>query len=509
MVSTAPCLLELKGLSKSFPGVQALSDVGIELKESEIVAIVGENGAGKSTLLKILGGVHAPDAGEIKIDGEAQTFQRVRDSMDLGISLIHQELNLAENLSIAENIFLGKQPSRGLGGLFTNRRVMIERSAELLAKVGLEESPRTLVKNLSVGQQQLVEIAKALSTSARILIFDEPTSSLSLKEATRLLRLILQLREQGTAILYVTHRLSEVTQLADRVIVLRDGVHVDTLSGEEINEDRMISRMVGRDIQQFFGKQDHSIGHGEPALKVQDLDFAAATEPISFSVRPGEIVGFAGLVGAGRTELARVLFGIDRARGGTLEVDGKQLRSIDPWKAIRAGLALAPEDRKSHGLVLPMSLGRNLSLAAAQRLSYWGWRNGKGERDLAEKQANELSIRSTGLASPVNQLSGGNQQKVVLGKWLAMRPRVLILDEPTRGVDVGAKSEIYRLIFELASRGHGIMLISSEMEEIIGVSDRVVVMHEGRISGTLVGDEITEEAIMALAIRSTSQSASE
>jgi ribose transport system ATP-binding protein len=376
---------------------------------------------------------------------------------------------------------------------------MYTRAADLLSRVGLRIHPRELVRSLSLGQQQLVEIAKALSTGARILILDEPTSSLSLTEAGRLLDLVEQLRAKGAAILYVTHRLREVTRLADRVIVLRDGKHVGTLTGDEITELKMISLMVGRDIQQFFGKQPHRVEHDEPALEVRDLRYAAAAEPVNVRVQPGEIVGFAGLVGAGRTELARALFGIDPVFGGEVLIHGQATRIHNPVDAVRAGLALVPEDRKLHGLVLPMTLRQNLSLTVAGRLARYGWRNRAAEKQLAWDKVNELGIRATGIHGRVDHLSGGNQQKVVLGKWLAAEPRVLILDEPTRGVDVGAKSEIFRLIFALAAHGLAVMMISSEMEEIVGVSDRVIVMHEGRITGELSGDQIEEEAIMSLA----------
>lgn len=497
-------LLSLRSIGKTFPGVQALRDVSVEVDGGEIVAIVGENGAGKSTLLKVLGGIYPPDAGEIFVEGEQQVLRDVRQAMQLGIQLIHQELNLAENLSIAENIFLGRQPFRGFRWLqIADRRMMHGQSARLLQEVGLRVSTRTLVRMLSVSQQQLVEIAKALSAAARILVFDEPTSSLSLVEASRLLALIEQLRDQGVAILYVTHRLREVTRLADRVVVLRDGQHVGTLVGGEIKQSKMISLMVGREVQQFGHKPKRDMEYEIPALKVCELDYPAAGAPMSFEIQPGEIVGFAGLVGAGRTELSRALFGVDARTSGDIRVAGKRVVIRSPVDAMRAGLALVPEDRRLHGLVLPMPVRPNVSMAALPQISPCGWLNRAAENRMAAEKVVALRVRTTGLQQRAEQLSGGNQQKVVLAKWLAMQPRVLILDEPTRGVDVGAKSEIYRLIFELASRGVAIMVISSEMEEIIGIADRVIVMYEGRIMGELSGNHISEETIMTLAIGET------
>lgn len=494
-------LLELRTISKSFPGVRALREVSLSLNEGEVLGLVGENGAGKSTLLKILGGVIQPDAGEIWIDQQKRRLASVRDASALGIQLIHQELCLAEDLTVAENIFLGQQPSRGPRWFaLTDRQTMYRETLRLLKTVGLDVPPQANLRRLSIAQRQLVEIAKALSANARILVLDEPTSSLSLTETNRLLTLLENLRDSGTAILYVTHRLNEVVRLADRVAVLRDGQQVGTLRGPEVTPQGMIMLMVGRDVQQFYHKRDHSISTGPPALEVRDLRYLGAAQPASFSIRRGEIVGFAGLVGAGRTELARALFGIERIQGGEIRVDGREVRIRSPIDAVSAGLALVPEDRKALGVLLPMAVSFNVALAALPRLGRCGWYNRAAERELAQHYQRELSIRTASLRQQVAQLSGGNQQKVVLAKWLAMRPKVLILDEPTRGVDIGAKSEIYRLIFDLAARGVAVMMISSEMEEIIGVADRVVVMHEGRIAGELCGSQISEPSIMELAV---------
>jgi ribose transport system ATP-binding protein len=505
MVATSS-LLELRSISKFFPGVRALADVSLSLSRGEILAIVGENGAGKSTLLKILGGILQPDQGEIMVDGAPRQLRSVRDADRLGIRLIHQELNLAGDLSVAENVFLGRQPSRGPRWLpLTNPRTMQQECRKLLNIVGLKISPRTRLSRLSIGQRQLVEIAKALSADARILVFDEPTSSLSLEETNRLLALVERLRDQGVAIIYVTHRLGEVVRLADRAAVLRDGKHVGTLSRDELNHDRIVQLMVGRDVQQFYQRAPHTVREGQPALDVRELCVSAASDPLSFSIRPGEIVGFAGLVGAGRTELACSLFGIERSFGGEVFVEGRQVRIRSPIDALEAGIALVPEDRKTCGLLLQMPVGFNVALAALPRLGPAGWYNRRAEWRLACHYRDQLAIRSADPRRLVNLLSGGNQQKVVLAKWLAMSPKVLILDEPTRGVDVGAKSEIYRLVCELAAGGMAVMMISSEMEEIVGVSDRVIVMREGRIAGELAGKAIDESNVLTLALGSEAE----
>ena len=500
-MTTPGCpLLSVKGISKRFPGVQALAEVSLELDAGEIVGLVGENGAGKSTLIKTLGGIHQPETGEIRLDGETVEVLSVRDSMALGISLIHQELNLAENLSIAENIFLGKQPYRGPRWFqMTDRAVMYERSRELLSRVGLDMSPRTRVQRLSVGQRQLVEIAKSLSVDARVLILDEPTSSLSLTEARRLLDLVKTLREDGVAILYVSHRLGEIIEICDRTVVLRDGKFAGSLERAEINTDRIVSLMVGRDIEKFYHRSEHKTSE-KTALEVRDFQIPLAPESLNFSIHRGEIVGFAGLVGAGRTEMARALFGVDPTLSGKVIIHDRELSLGNPQHSIRAGLLLVPEDRKEEGLVLEETVAANISMAALPKLGAGGLYNRAAVQGLASRFIEALSIRTWGADQKVLNLSGGNQQKVVLAKWLAMEPRVLILDEPTRGVDVGAKSEIYELLFDLASKGVGILMISSEMEEVIAISDRVIVMQAQRIRGELSGEDITEENIMKLAI---------
>ncbi|MBI4582808.1 MAG: sugar ABC transporter ATP-binding protein [Planctomycetes bacterium] len=495
-----PRLLSLRSISKSFPGIKALDQVDLEVDAGELVALAGENGAGKSTLIKIIAGIYPPDQGEIFLDGRPAGIRSVRDSMDLGISLIPQELDLADNLNIAENIFLGKQPYRGFRWFqLTSRREMIRRSRELMERIGLRLSPATLVKRLSPGQKQLVEIAKALSAEARLIIFDEPTSSLSIAEARRLFEVIQALKKSGVGILYVSHRLAEIIELADRVEVLRDGRHIGTLKKHEVSHPKIVSMMVGREARQLH-RRARPKGGSAPALQVQGLFYPGAREPISFSVGRGEIVGVAGLVGSGRTELSRALFGIDPVLSGSVRVGEKGLRLGSVRDAIEAGLLLVPEDRKTQGLVLEASLAVNISFAVLPKLGRWGLLNRTAESALARRQVRSLFIRAAGLQQKVLELSGGNQQKVVLAKWLSMEPAVLILDEPTRGIDVGAKSELYNLIFDLAGRGVGLLVISSEMEEILAISDRVLVMHEGGLQGELAAGEITEENIMNLAV---------
>jgi len=491
----AEVLLEARSLTKSFPGVRALKGVSLTVGRGEVVAVIGENGAGKSTLMKILAGVQTADTGEIRIDGEPAPLRSVEEALGLGIALIHQELNLAQNLDVAANVFLGREPRRW--GLIDTARLHRE-AGQFLQAVGLEVAPDTRVGSLAIGQQQLVEIAKALSTRARVLIMDEPTSSLSAGEAENLFRVIQDLRGRGVSIVYISHRLGEVSRLADRVVVLRDGENSGELARHEISHASMVRLMVGRDLSQFYPHQPHV--RPETVLKVEGLRTPAhPSHPLSFEVRAGERVGLAGLVGAGRTEVLLALFGVQPAVGGTVNVDGKPLRAETPAEAIEAGLALVPEDRKREGVVLAMPVRENVSLASLRQDQRHGFRDGARETSLSVEMIQSLRIKTPGDRQVVQFLSGGNQQKVVIGKWLALKPRVLLLDEPTRGIDIGAKQEIYRLMEELAAQGVAILFASSEMEEILGMSDRVLVMHEGRITGELARHQLSEEAIMHLA----------
>ena len=489
-------LLEVRGVSKRFPGVKALTDVSLTLCAGEVLAVIGENGAGKSTLMKILAGVQQPDEGQILLDGRPVEIKSVREALALGIALIHQELNLADNLDIGANIFLGREPRR-FG--FIDRKRIDRESVEFTRRVGLDFPARTVVSSLTVGRQQMVEIAKALSINARILIMDEPTSSLTQHETEQLYKVVRELRSRGLAIVYISHRLGEVKELADRVVVLRDGKNAGELSRDEISHDRMVKLMVGRDLSQFYQRTAHE--PGGPALEAVGLRTPAhPRHALNFAVRAGEIVGIAGLVGAGRTEVLTTLFGVTPAVGGKVNVGGIELTPKSPREAINAGLALVPEDRKQQGLILEMAVRANLSLPSLRRTRRLaGFLNGSSERALSKEMVSKLNVRTPGDGQMVQFLSGGNQQKVVIGKWLAMSPRVLLLDEPTRGIDVGAKQEIYRLMEQLAAGGVAILFVSSEMEEVIGMSDRTLVMHEGCITGELARNELSEERIMNLA----------
>lgn len=488
-------LLEVLGISKSFPGVRALHEVGFSVDRGEVVALLGENGAGKSTLMKILAGVQPADRGEISIDGKMVKVSSVEEGLAQGIALIHQELNLATNLSVGANIFLGREPKKR--GLIDEKTIAAE-SRKYLDKVGLDVPPETLVGDLTIGKQQLVEIAKALSTDARILIMDEPTSSLSQRETGRLFEVVKDLRGNGVSIVYISHRLAEVIELADRVVVLRDGENAGELKKDEVTHDTMVSLMVGRDLSQFYAHMP--LDAGEMVLSVSGLRTPVHPgHELNFELKAGEIVGLAGLVGAGRTELLESLFGIAPAVGGTIEVNGAAVTISNPRDAIEAGLALVPEDRKQQGLILDMAVADNLSLVSLERDQRKGFLNFDAENAISKEMVERMRIKTPSDRQIVRFLSGGNQQKVVIGKWLAMKPGVLLLDEPTRGIDIGAKQEIYALMEELAEQGVAILFVSSEMEEVLGMADRVLVMHEGQLTGELKRDQMSEEAILHLA----------
>ena len=489
-------LLEVRSISKSYFGVPALSDIRLTLQAGEVHAVIGENGAGKSTLMKILAGLTKPDRGSLSLHGKQVEIDSPQTALTLGIAMIHQELNLCDNLDVGANIYLGREPTRF--GRIQNSKIYAD-AKKHLSSVGLEVSPRTRVDQLTIGKQQLVEIAKAVSSQAKILIMDEPTSSLSQHEANKLFDVVRQLRSQGVAIVYISHRLAEVCELADRVTVLRDGEVAGKLEHEEIAHDRMVQLMVGREIGQFYSREQHDIG--QAVLTAEELRTTAHPEhPISLEVRAGEIVGLAGLVGAGRTELLTTMFGIQPPYEGTMKIAGKRVAINNPHDAIAAGIALVPEDRKQQGLILEWSIRHNIGLTGLEQNQLAGGRlNARREQEDTTAMTHEMKIKSSSDRQLSKHLSGGNQQKVVLAKWLTMRPRVLLLDEPTRGVDIGAKQEIYRLMEQLAGQGVAILFVSSELEEVINLSDRVLVMHEGRITGRLQREDLSDSAIMQLA----------
>ena len=490
-------LIRTTDIVRSFGAVKALRGVSLTLSAGEVLALVGENGAGKSTLMKIVSGAETPDSGTIELDGKPVRFRSAAEAIGAGISLIHQELNLAENLSVAANLFLGSELERD--GIFLKRGAQAARAAELLAEVGLPESFASKpVYRLAPGQKQLVEIARALSRNARVLIFDEPTSSLTQTETDRLYRVIAGLKARGAGIIYITHRLAEVEVLADRVTVLRDGANAGDIARADISHESIIERMVGRDLKGIYPRSTRS--PGKAVLDVRGLTWVGGPKhAVSLTIRSGEIVGMAGLVGAGRTELSEAVFGIRPLATGTILIDGSAVRIASPAGAMAAGIGLIPEDRKLAGLVLEKSVGFNMSLPTLGRMHTAKIVHFGEEARTGTATKDALRIRTPHLRQPAGALSGGNQQKIVLGKWLQRKPKVLILDEPTRGVDVGARGEIYALIDQLAREGVAIWMISSDLEEVLGMSDRVLVLHEGRLSGELSREQLSERAVMRLA----------
>ena len=491
--------LELRQIGKTYPGVTALAGVSLAVAPGEVVGLIGENGAGKSTLMKVLGGVVTPDSGAIVIDGVERPALTVGQSMSAGIAFVHQELNLFDNLDVAANIFIGREPLSG-GPLRLVNRSRLHRLVEpLLKRLAVDFAPDTAVAELSIAQRQMVEIAKALSLDARLIIMDEPTSSLTLTETARLLEVVAELKAQGVAIVYITHRLGEVRDCADRVVCLRDGHLVGTLERDEIAHAAMIRLMIGRDLKALYIAPKAPAAEGGCVVDaVRTTAFPDRT--VSLEVRRGEILGLAGLIGSGRTSLARTIFGIDPLLGGEIRLAGERLKIGSPRDAIAQGVYLVPEDRKRAGLVLDLPICHNVTLADLGAYSRLGLVRNGAEAASAERQKVRLGIRAPSIDTPAVTLSGGNQQKVVLAKWLSMRPRLIILDEPTRGIDVGAKAEIYALMRDLADHGVAILMVSSDMEEVIGVSDRVAVMHEGRVTGCLERDRFSEHAVLALAV---------
>ena len=489
-------LLELTGVSKSFAGVQALQDVNFDVRPGEVHALLGENGAGKSTLIKTIAGVHQPDGGELRFAGQAVRFNTPRDAQKLGINTIYQELSLYPELTVAENIFMGHAPYRRVGPIkLMDWETMFRRAKELLAELDVHNlDVRGKVGALSIGNRQRIEIAKALSLNAKLLIMDEPTAALGETDTLHLFRTVRLLRDRGVGIVYISHKLSEVFELADRVSVLRDGHYIGTQAVADTSERELISMMVGRDVETLFPKQLSKVG--EVVLELRNVSREPHTHDVSFTLRAGEIVGLAGLVGSGRSETAQAIFGTLPAHSGEILVSGKPVTVRDPAQAVAHGVAYVPEDRGTQGLIREMNVRENTSLAVLKQVARGGFISTGRERTLAQDAIKQFGIRAYGPEQLVGTLSGGNQQKVVVGKWLASNPKVLIIDEPTRGVDVGAKAEIHRLIGQLAAeQGLAILMISSELPEILGMSDRVLVMREGRIVAEFSRAEATPEKV--------------
>ena len=487
-------IIGIRKISKSFGGVQALKEVDFEIFPGEVHALLGENGAGKSTLIKIITGVQQPDSGQLLLQGQPVSFANTRQAQLQGIAAIYQEPSLFPDLDLAENIFVGRQPM-GRQGVDWSR--MYQEARGLLTRLGSSLDPHTKARELSVAQQQVVEIARALAINAKVLIMDEPTSSLTRGEVEELFTTVRQLRETGTAIVFISHRLEELFALADRVTILRDGAYVGTQSMANVTTEDLIRMMVGRNLDQLFPKQD--VAAGPVVLQVENLSVEGSFSNVSFELRAGEIVGMAGLIGAGRTNVARAIFGIEPATSGTIRLDGRAVSIRNPRTAMQLGIGYVPEDRKEQGLVLEMSIAQNITLPVLRRFSRLSWLSAKGEQQAAIDSSKQLEVKMTGVGQLVGQLSGGNQQKVVLAKWLGTQPRVLILDEPTRGIDVGTKAAVHQLMSSLAAQGMAILMISSELPEILGMSDRILVMRTGRITGQFSRAEATQEKLMATA----------
>ncbi|HEV8291458.1 MAG TPA: sugar ABC transporter ATP-binding protein [Tepidisphaeraceae bacterium] len=490
-------LLWIEGIDKSFPGVHALKNVRFDLIAGEVHALMGENGAGKSTLIRVLAGADRPDAGTIVIAGELVRINSPRDAQKLGISVIYQEFNLVPTLSARENIFLGRELTRGP---FLSSSAEHRQALELFGRLNMQIDPESRCSDLTVAQQQAIEIAKAISLDARILVMDEPTASLTTQEAEKLFQLIGELKRRGIGIIYVSHRIEEIFRLADRVTVMRDGQYVATRPASELNRQTLIEMMVGRKLENEFPKERATIG--EERLVVSNLSRFPAAKGVSFAIRRGEVLGLTGLVGAGRTEVARLIFGADRRDAGTMFLDGRAFNPRSPRDAIKSGVCLITEDRKAQGLILPHSARENFGLPNLNRLSAFGFIRHAQERNAFGQYIQSLRIKIPHQEEPARNLSGGNQQKLVLAKWLEANSEIVLFDEPTRGIDVGAKHEIYLLINRLAKSGKAILMISSELPEVLGMSDRILVMHEGRITGEIIEPtKATQEQLLALAMR--------
>ncbi len=489
--------LEFRSITKSFPGVRALDDVSFTATGGQVVALVGENGTGKSTLLKVLGGDYQPDGGEYLIDGEHRHFRQPREAIEAGVSIIYQERQVVPFLSVAENIFMEGIPA-GKTGLI-DFKALNRMAQEIIEEFRLPFHATDRVRDLSVAHQQMIEIMKAYRRNPKIIAFDEPTASLSDAEIATLFEIIAQLRTKGIIILYVSHRMKEIFQITDEVVILKDGKFVGQYQTRETDELSIVEKMVGRNLGDIFRELRRNDAIGEPVLEARNL-VADNVKDVSFTLRAGEVVGFAGLVGAGRTETMRLIFGADKKKSGEVLVAGKNAQIDAPEDAIRLGIALCPEDRKEQGIVARRSICDNISMAVMPSLCRGGFIDFEGERALAENGVKELNIKTPSIEKPIGELSGGNQQKTILARWLALEPRILILDEPTKGIDVGSKSEIYQIICDMARRGIGVVMVSSELPEILGVCDRIVVMCQGRVTGELTREEATEHKVLMLAM---------
>ena len=486
-------MLQIKNVSKEYPGVTALKDISIDFLDGEVHALVGENGAGKSTLIKIISGAEVPTKGKIVLDGQVHDGMNPSLSKKYGIAVIYQEFTLIPTLSVAENLFLGDYPHKKS---IIDKNVMDRKSREIFEKMGVSINPKTLVRDLTVAYMQMVEIAKAIIKDAKILIMDEPTAPLTNKEVSILMDLVKKLRDQGISVIYISHRMNEIYELADRLTILRDGNRINSYPIKEINRNELIRQMVGRDMNETFPERGNT--PGKTVLKLDNVS-GPGVEGISFNLKKGEILGLAGLVGAGRTEIARILFGANRLETGEIYIDDKKVDIKSPLDAVNLGIGLVPEDRKQQGVILSLPVKDNLTLSIIRSISRFSIINTTEENAILKKQKENLLIKTPSYMQKVKNLSGGNQQKVVLGKWLAGSSKILIFDEPTRGIDVGAKQEIYTLMNDLTKEGISIIMISSEMEEVIGMSDRIIVLHEGRISGTLDRENFSQERIMRYA----------
>lgn len=490
-------LLELRNIVKVFPGVLALKDMNFDLRKGEVHVLVGENGAGKSTLIKIISGAYQPDRGEILLEGEPVTFQTSKKAQELGIATIYQEFNLIPELTVAQNIFLGREPKK-LQNFAIDWSKLYDDAAAIIKTLGVAINPRSLICELSVSQQQMVEIAKALSLKAKLIIFDEPTGTLGAKDIKNIFNIIRMLKDRGVGIIYISHRLEEIFEIGDRVTILRDGQFIKTIPVADLNLDEMIVAMVGREVKNKYPRTYNNFC--QEMLRVENLSRDDLFEDISFTVRKGEIVGFSGLVGAGRTEVMRAIFGIDKPSGGTILVNGQKYEP-SPLNALKAGIAFIPEDRKREGLCLKLSVKHNIVHAAMPMLFPWRVIGAAKEKECGERSVRDLAIKTPGLDQQVQYLSGGNQQKVILAKWLLTKAKIFIFDEPTRGIDVGAKAEFHKLMNDLVAGGAAVIMVSSEMPEILGMSDRIYVMREGRIAAEFTKEEATQEKILARAMK--------